>query len=330
MHHKAVKICGIPKTIIFFISFLITFQILLPDRLDAETKFTLLLTSNLQGNFSKEKENQDKDDSMLLLGQSILNEKSKAGYDIYLDLGNAFYSGTLSRYSYGSVMIDFFNYFDCQGTLISSKDIKMGLSNLEFLAKGKTTKMLSANIVRDKQPVFTPYIVIQHSGRNIGIIGVSSSEGLFDIADKKVLNISFGEYLESIKNMAEKLKKDGCDNLILLSGLSYKNNMELMQEIPDVNLIISGGDSTGSLFSIPSSRVDLQWGRSVVNLMQSDGYYNLELVLGKGIDILSLDFNPFSKIKFQFVISITLHQIDDRSSPLKVNSRRWDRKETPR
>jgi hypothetical protein len=275
----------------------ITVQIFLFTPLIAETKFTLVLTSNLQGRFSLDKDNQDDNDPMLLLAQSIIKERENPGFDLYLDLGNAFYPGTLSRYSYGSVVMDFFSYLNCGASLVSSRDISIGLSNLEFLSKGRSAKLLSANITKDNQPVFTPYIVVNQSGKRIGIIGVSSADGLFDIAEKKVLNISFREYRESIKGMADKLKNDGCDNLILLSGLSYRNNLELMQAIPEVNLIISGGDSSGNLFSIPSSRVDLEWGRSVVTLLKNDGYYRLELELDERITVKSMSFNRSSKHK---------------------------------
>ncbi len=285
----------IKHSVFIIIIFSLLFQIQLLSPLHAESKLTLLLTSNLQGRFSLDKDKQDDNDPLLVLGQSLIKEKNH--FDFYLDLGNAFYPGTLSRYSYGSVMMDFFNYFNCEATLISSRDISIGLSNLEFLSKGKKTKMLSANITKDLQPVFTPYIIIKHSGKKIGIIGISSADGLFDIADKQILNISFREYRESIKGKALKLKKEGCDNLILLSGLSYRNNIELLQEIPEINLIISGGDSTGSLFSVPSSRIDLQWGRSIVTLLQYDGYYKLELDLGEKINIASMNFIKSLKYK---------------------------------
>jgi len=295
MNHQASDSNFRSKEFTFLIVIFFVFLVFISVPLKADTKFTLLLTSNLQGRFSLDNDRQNDNDPMLLLAQSIIKEKEKSRFDIYLDLGNAFYPGTLSRYSYGSVMMDFFDYFNCDATLISSRDISIGLSNLEFLSKDRTTKMLSANITRDKQPVFIPFTVIKHSGKKIGIIGVSSSDGLIDIADKKVLNISFREYRETIKEKAAQLKEEGCDNLILLSGLSYRNNLELMQEIPEVNLIISGGDSTGSLFSFPSTRVDLQWGRSIITLLQNDGYYKLELNLGDGISITSLDFTKPSK-----------------------------------
>ncbi len=297
MNHKEGDSVRLTKYSAVIIIFFLAFYLMLPKSVAAKNKFTLLLTTNLQGRFSLEKENQNLNDPMLILAQSIIREKEESPFDLYLDLGNAFYPGVLSRYSYGSAMMDFFNYFNCEATLISSRDISIGLSNLEFLSKDKNTKMLSSNIIKDNQPIFTPYIIVNHSGRKIGIIGVSSADGLFDIAEKKTLNISFSKYLESIKIMAEKLNSNGCNNLILLSGLSYRNNIELMKEIPEVNLIISGGDSTGSLFSIPSSRVDLQWGRSIVTLLENDGYYRLELDLDDGISIISMNFNKPAEYK---------------------------------
>lgn len=265
--------------------------LLLPSGAMGGTKLSLILTSNLQGRFTTGTEAQDEKDPMLLLAQSLIAEKDKAPYDLYLDLGNSFYPGPVSRYSYGSVMMDFFSYFNCAATLVSSRDISIGLSNLEFLSRGKKTKMLSVNITRDNTPVFAPYMTINHEKRKIGFIGVTSSESLFDIADKKVLNIYFDENITTIKNTAAKLKAEGCTDIILLSGLSYRNNLELMQEIPEVGLVISGGDSTGKLFSMESSRVDLQWGRSIITLLRNDGYYRLELDLSDMTAVTSMNFH---------------------------------------
>ncbi|HOP62356.1 MAG TPA: hypothetical protein PK358_10465 [Spirochaetota bacterium] len=270
---------------------------LYPERVFAGTKLSLVLTSNLQGRFSTEAEAQDEKDPMLLLAGSLIDEKKRNPYDLYLDLGNAFYPGPLSRYSYGSVMIDFFSYFDCAATLVSSRDVSLGLTNLEFLSGGRKTKLLSVNIIRDESPVFSPYITVTRGRKKIGFIGVTSSESLFDIAEKKVFKIYFNENLENIKNTVSELRSSGCTDIILLSGLSYRNNLELMQEIPEADLVISGGDSSGRLFSVPSSRVDLQGGRSIVSLAKNDGFYRLEIDLDDRLTVSSMVFKKSSYIK---------------------------------
>ncbi len=258
----------------------------------AEPGMSIVLTSNLEGRFSTAAESQDEKDPMLLLAQSIIAEKNRKHFDLYLDMGNSFYPGPLSRYSYGSVMMDYFTHLNCSATLVSSRDVSIGLTNLEFLSGGRSTKLLSANITRENKPVFTPYIIVNHEKRRIGFIGVTSSDSLFDIADKKVLNIYFNEYLETIKNTAAALKSEGCTDIIVLSGLSYRNNMELMHDIPEISLVISGGDSSGKIFSVPSSRVDLQWGRSILSLTRNDGFYRIELDFDDSITVKSMSFTP--------------------------------------
>jgi len=272
--------------------------LLLPLSASGGTRFSLILTSNLQGRFTPAIESQDEKDPMLLLAQSIISEKSRSPFDLYLDLGNSFYPGPVSKYSYGSVMMDFFSNFGCAGTLISSRDINIGLTNLEFLSKGRETKLLSANIIKDNSPVFTPFIIVNHENRKIAFIGITSSETLFDIADRSMFKLNFSEDLIVIKDTAAKLKSEGCTDIILLSGMTYRKNLELMQDIPDADLLISGGDSSGKLFNVPSSRVDLEWGRSIITLLQSDGYYRLELDLSDAVSINSMNFSKstFSKI----------------------------------
>ncbi len=266
-------------------------MLLLPAETIAGQKFSVILTSNLNGRFSPTIEEQDEKDPMLLLAQSLIKEKSSNPFDLYLDLGNSFYPGPVSRYSFGSVMMDFFTYFNCSATVVSSRDISIGLTNLEFLSKGRDTKLLSANITRGKVPVFTPYFTVTVNKGKIGLIGITSAESLFDIADKKVLKISFSEYLDSIKEITARLKNEGYYGIVLLSGLSYRKNLELMQEIPDIDLVISGGDSSGKLFSVPASRVDLQWERSIITLPGGEGYYRLELDLSDKITVSSLKYN---------------------------------------
>ncbi len=264
--------------------------IIFPLSAFAGTKFSLILTSNLQGKFTPAIESQDEKDPMLLLAQSIITERSRSPFDLFLDLGNSFYPGPVSKYSYGSVMMDFFTYFNCAATLVSSRDISIGLSNLEFLAKGRETKLLSINITRDNTPVFNPGMIINHGSRKIGFIGVTSSERLFDIADKKMFKIYFNENIAIIKEAAAKLKEEGCTDIILLSGLTYRKNLGLMQEIPEADLLISGGDSSGKLFNVPLARAELQGGRSIVNLSESEGYYRLELDLAERISVTSISF----------------------------------------
>ena len=130
----------------------------------AQTHVSILVTSNLQGKFSLDTDNQDNADPMLVLGQNIVYERSNNDIDLYLDLGNALYPGVLSKYSSGSIMVDFLDYFSCAAVLVSSKDLQVGTQNLLFMEKNKKVRFLSANIIQNgKTPV--QVLVYRRRGR---------------------------------------------------------------------------------------------------------------------------------------------------------------------
>jgi len=262
----------------------------------AEEKITLLLTSNLEGNFSYSVKGQEKSDPLILLGQSILFEKRK-GSVYYFDLGNAFYPGVLSKYSYGSSVMDFFKYFACESSLVSSMDLRIGINNLEFLQKGNNTLLLSANIKKDKKHLFKPYKILKINNKRIAFIGISSKKILFDIAEKNINKILLEDEMKSIRRILAELKKKGITSVIILSGLGYKENIGILKSFEEVDLLISGGDNKGDLLNGRVMRLDLADSRSIVSLPRDKGYYVLNLSADKYISILDIKYKKLKHRK---------------------------------
>jgi 2',3'-cyclic-nucleotide 2'-phosphodiesterase (5'-nucleotidase family) len=256
-----------------------------------EPTIRFLLTSNLNGRFTVETENQEMEDPMLILAQSMLNEQKNRPADLFVDLGNAFYPGILSRFSYGSITMDFLEYFNCAATLVSSRDLNIGVSNLEFLSKKKKTRLLSANIEKDEVPVFLPHFRQTIKGKKFAFIAISSEKGFFDIAEKQLLAVTLKDYKEALKKGLEELQSEEADYTVLFSGRSYEDNFAIMEEFKGIALCISGGDSTGELFAAKAERVDIGEGRSLVTLINPNGFYSLNLSAGNVLSVDTLKFN---------------------------------------
>ncbi len=300
------------------IPFLIVFTwccISIPVSVCAEMEnrtLTFLLTANLNGRFLTTADNQDEQDPMLIIAQSLVAERQRRRVDLYLDLGNAFFPGILSRYSWGSVMMDYLDDFGCDATLISSQDLKIGISNLELIHKGKGTQLLSADIREKGKPVFTPYIIREIHGKTFAFIGISSKNGYFDIAETELRDISFIEADEALNDILTEISREKIDYVILLSGLSTDDNLTLMDRNKSISLCISGGDTSGETYSVKASRIDLDSGRSLVTLTSADGYYILSLTVGDSIQVNSLDlktpsFQPTADSRYsEFVQRLTI------------------------
>lgn len=254
---------------------------------DSRADIKLLLTSNIEGRSSVALENQASLDPLLLLAQNIEAERKK-GVDLYLDLGNAFYPGVISKFSSGSIMMDFFDDMGCAATLISSKDLHVGITNLEYLQRNRKVRLLSANIERPGRRVFTPYFVTDIKGVRIAFVGISSKRLEFDIAEKDLYSISLKDEKEALEPIVKELSHEGVNRIILLSGMKIDYTMQLMTALPQIDMALCGGDFTGSLYDGKVSRIDLVDGRSIVMLDERFDYYIVDITVDGGMHLSAL------------------------------------------
>jgi len=261
----------------------------LPRPAGAAEAVTILLTSNLEGRFIPDIEGQETRDPMLLLGQSIIME-SKRGKVLYLDLGNSFYPGVLSKQNYGGAMMDFFKHFRCRATLVSSMDLRIGVASLEFLRKQSGTALLSANIMRDNSPLFTPYIIQEIQGRRVAFVGLSSKKILFDIAEKNVYRIAVEDEVKVLEKVISDLDRQSVEDIVLVSGLTYRENVKLLSTFPRVRLVLTGGDHRGVLSGGRVVRLELADRRSIITVPPDTGYCLLTLSLDGGLSVSGFQF----------------------------------------
>lgn len=271
-------------TFFFCILFLIFVTV---DTQAAEQTASFLMTTNLNGQFTTVAQNQHAEDPLLLMAQSLIEEQQNKTSDLFIDLGNAFYPGLLSRFSVGSIMMDYLDYFGCYATLVSSQDLKIGINNLEFIAQNKRTKLLSANVEKNKKSVFTPYFKLQIKGKIFAFVGITSPKGFLGIAEKQLYGASLRNVNEVLPGIIDTLKSN-TDYIILISGLTYPDNLRLMETHKEISLCISGGDSVGDLHSVKASRIDMDSGRSLITLMHPESYYLLTLTLGDQLTIQTI------------------------------------------
>jgi hypothetical protein len=93
-------------------------------------------------------------------------------------------------------------------------------------------RFLSCNIGLDK---IVPFVLKDISGTKVGIIGVTAIS-----AGRKAVSLNFTEPKIAVKNAVEELKKKNAEIIILLSGLDESENLNLINQIPGIDIIISG------------------------------------------------------------------------------------------
>lgn len=262
--------CGV-RRFSFLSALILAFFLLSPSRVFPAGRISLFLTSNLLGRFDPNTNSMT--DPMLKAGLSLLKEKKTDPDLVYFDLGNAFYPGLLSRYSYGALTYDFLNFFDCTASLISSLDCRIGVDNLALLQENLPGRLLSANIRENGKTVFNPYVIKTNNGEPVAFIGLSSSDVLFDIAERTALKLDFIPAQKAFSNAFSTLKQNGIVRIILLTGMPAAAVLKLMTDYPQISGAICGGDNPGSVGDIAAERIILADGRFVMMMPRRNGYY---------------------------------------------------------
>ena len=113
---------------------------------------------------------------------------------------------------------------------------------LDFLKELKVPT-ISANVIPDKGSIlegkWKPYMVKKIRGEKVGIIGL-------DVVGKTIessspgKDIKFLDEIETAQKMANELKKQGINKIILLSHAGYERNVEIAQKVSGIDLIITG------------------------------------------------------------------------------------------
>ncbi len=241
----------------------------------APSEVTIYLTANLGGSFPL---NGDHDDNQLLRTAAYLRKARDAKPGSYhFDLGNAFFPGRLSRFSFGSLTADYLQMLRLDAGLVAAGDLNIGAESLDYIRRARGIRLLSANIFRDTATFFEGYTVIERSGLRIAAVGLTSTRSLVNYAEAKYLDL----HLEPPGTSAEPALVQAAaakpDLLVVLSGLPIRDAITLLGKYPQIDVILCGGDADTRLGKEPIRMIELPDGRRAIAMPNGASLMRLDL-----------------------------------------------------
>ncbi|RJP29717.1 MAG: hypothetical protein C4533_01645 [Candidatus Omnitrophota bacterium] len=120
---------------------------------------------------------------------------------------------------------------------IGNDEFNFGRDFLEKEAVNSGIKFLSCNINKSKS--ILPYMIKKVKGTRIGIIGLTDLGAM-----PKAQGLEFVEPVAALKNTITKVRKEA-DIIIVLSHLGESGDLSLINNVPGIDVLISGGLQTG-------------------------------------------------------------------------------------
>lgn len=180
------------------------------------------------------------------LATLIKQERAKnPGKVLLLDGGDIAQGTIYSNLSYGMPMVDLMNFVRYDAWTIGNHELDWGEEKLERLISSADFPVLSCNIVRKENgrflPGAKPYIIKDMSGIRVGIIGVSSPDTSVLAPYSNSENFYFLPAEDAVKSFIPVLKFiHKADLIVVLSHLGLRDDKELAEKVPDLDIIIGG------------------------------------------------------------------------------------------
>jgi 2',3'-cyclic-nucleotide 2'-phosphodiesterase (5'-nucleotidase family) len=143
-----------------------------------------------------------------------------------------------ARASQGRTSIAVMNLMGYHAMVLGSQDLALGLQTLRQRMMEARFPLLSADAIvsSSNQRLALPYIVRQLGAHRVAIVGLSGGAGTDEI--------TLADPVETAKAVLLEVASQA-DVIILLSHAGLSVNQQIADTVPDIDLIISGGNRMG-------------------------------------------------------------------------------------
>jgi len=177
----------------------------------------------------------------------IKQETSDGVPTIILDSGNFAAAGPLSEPALepaalrAALILRTMERMGYRAVAVGGKDLYLGLEVLRSLEDKTSLTFLSANLTdRGGKPVFDSYALLPAGDVTVGVIGLTAPPVDRDLMARLAPGVLVQDPGKALRKAVEAIRRK-CDLIVLLSNVGYAKDLELVEMIPGIDILVSGG-----------------------------------------------------------------------------------------
>ena len=149
-----------------------------------------------------------------------------------------------SEVSHGKPIMEVMNYLNFDAVELGNHDFANGRNSLKELINGIDAPLLGANIIdiNTSKPIegVESSVIRELKGLKIGIIGVDTPKTVEYVQPEKIEGMTFRKPEDIVRKQVQELKDKGVNLIIVTSHLGLKEDKELAQNVPGIDIIVGG------------------------------------------------------------------------------------------
>jgi 2',3'-cyclic-nucleotide 2'-phosphodiesterase (5'-nucleotidase family) len=178
------------------------------------------------------------------MGSVVKAIKMEDPESLLINAGDVVQGSFESEVAHGKPILDVMNYLHFDAVELGNHDFAQGRKALYELIDGIEAPILGANIIDAKTS--SPIEGVESSilrdvrGVKVGIIGVDTPKIPEYVRPEEIAGMTFPKPEEIVKKQIGELKKKGADLIVVTSHLGLKEDRELAEKVPGIDVIVGG------------------------------------------------------------------------------------------
>lgn len=201
--------------------------------------------------------------------------------------GDALAPSIMSSFTKGEQMVTVMNDLNISCAVYGNHDFDHGLERtLDVRARSNFPWLLSNVLDNETNRPLGDGLethIINHQGWKIGLVGLVEAEWLETLSNVDPENVTYTDYVDKGRELAQQLKEQGCDYIIALTHFRTPNDIRCAENAEEIDLFLGGHDHDYEIIKVKNNdKITLKSGTdfrefSVLTLTRDDSAVKVDI-----------------------------------------------------
>ena len=170
-------------------------------------------------------------------------EEYRENYEhvLVLDAGDAIHGRPITDRLQGESTVETMNFIGYDVMTIGNHEFNFGYERLLELADMAEFDLIAANVEKDGELLFNPYVIREVGNYTVGIFGLATSATYSTTHPDNIRGIDFTDMAEATERYVDILRNDyGVDMVIGLGHIGLSASSDVVTQVAGVDLFVDG------------------------------------------------------------------------------------------
>ncbi len=212
------------------------------NQISAE-ELTILHTNDIHGRLEVDEEEGRM--GIPVISSLIDDYRAERDNVLVLDAGDTIHGDVITNHFDGKSAVRTMNKAGFDVMVAGNREFMFGYERLAELDEEEMEfDLLSANIKKDGEPLYDPYVIKQAGEKQVGIFGLTTSRTQVTVSPERTRGLDFADYVDVSQKYVDLLQEKQVDLIIALGHVGTGTAEKVAKAVEGIDVFVDGHSHT--------------------------------------------------------------------------------------